>query len=734
MTKMTDCKELALKKIKITGNVVGKFGTFEIEQKFVNNTKKTLEVGYTFPIVESATVTGFEILVGDKLLKGVCKETKSAKKEYLKNLLKGNSAYLLEEKSDNVFAITIGKIAKNEEVTVKIRFIDKFDIIDNKIQILIPTLVPPKYNCEITDKLQYGKVDYDVDFNINVLKSINFESINSATHKFCLIDKKNATTVQILNYDMSKDFKLEIALKEELVSKGILKTNSDNEDIVYLSFMPEINDCYEDSEKEYLFLIDISGSMFGKKLGQTKNAVIQCLKQLDFGDRFNIVAFESEFEAMSRVSLEYNEQNLEKAYNYINSLDSCGGTEIFEPIRFALEYNDDEKVILLFTDGEVGNEEEIIDYIEENIGQSRIFPFGIDTSVNTYFINNVARYGNGKAEFIAPEERIDDKVIRTFARIQTPLLENVEIDCCGNILLDEIRESNALFNYELYNAFVKIAKLEDDIVLKGNILDKEYCWRIKKDDIITSDIDLDLLFVKEEIDRLENRIRNTEDKDDIQTYKEMIIELSEKYNVNSKYTSFLTVNERENKIFEAPKYQETILSAEELANMNMPRMHYCFDCFSNECCDEVFCDDEDFPEHIIEKTDYEKLCDQLNEIYSSVKSMLTKLLYAYWFILEEREDFDFDEFIEYVKQHQEEINQDEDCSGVLMLCYRATLDERIYELLTDVDKRFAKTSARINISVTNMDYCHLEKFVKEECYKDYTNIGLWFVCNNEDED
>ena len=62
-----DLRELALKKVKITGKVIGKFGTFEIEQMYKNNTKEVLEVGYTFPIVETATVVGFEIKVGDKI-------------------------------------------------------------------------------------------------------------------------------------------------------------------------------------------------------------------------------------------------------------------------------------------------------------------------------------------------------------------------------------------------------------------------------------------------------------------------------------------------------------------------------------------------------------------------------------------------------------------------------------------------------------------------------------------
>ena len=103
--------------------------------------------------------------------------------------------------------------------------------------------------------------------------------------------------------------------------------------------MPEIDDVYEDSEKEYLFLIDISGSMMGVKLEETKRAVIECLKQLDEGDKFNIIAFDHEFEVMSAHAIEYNEKNMQEAARYINSLHAAGGTEILNPIKFALYEN-----------------------------------------------------------------------------------------------------------------------------------------------------------------------------------------------------------------------------------------------------------------------------------------------------------------------------------------------------------------------------------------------------------
>ena len=152
----------------------------------------------------------------------------------------------------------------------------------------------------------------------------------------------------------------------------------------------------------------------GEKLDETKRAVIECLKQLDVGDKFNIIPFESQFEAMNIKSIEYNEENMKKAIEYINKLKPLGGTEILNPIKFALYEKEKDKVILLFTDGQVGNEDEIIRFVENNVNRSRIFSFGIDTNVNSSFIKQLAKAGNGKAELIQPNEKIDDKIESIF--------------------------------------------------------------------------------------------------------------------------------------------------------------------------------------------------------------------------------------------------------------------------------------------------------------------------------
>lgn len=755
--KVVDLRELALKKVKITGDVIGKFGTFEIEQVYKNNTKDVLEVGYTFPIVETATVVGFEINVGDRVLKGKCKEKGEAKKEYQRNIVKGNSAYMMEQETDNIFKISVGKIDRDEEVKIKIQYVDKFEITDNTIQVLMPTLVTPRYKSKITSKLVYGKVDYTIDFNININKTINRKSISCSSHKINVIDEDKTERVEVLNYDLSKDFKLNIELKNELSSNAITSKTRDGKDMIYLSFMPEILDSYEDSEKEYLFIIDVSGSMMGEKLKETKHAVIECLKQLDTGDKFNIIPFESDFEAMNIKSIEYNEENMEKAIKYINSLKPLGGTEILDPIKFALYERDTEKIILLFTDGQVGNEDEIIKFVEDNINRSRIFPFGIDTNVNSSFIKQLARVGNGKAELIQPKEKIDDKIIRTFARIQTPLLEEIRIDYGNNKVLDEIREEKCLFNYEFFNVFAKIEKLEDDIQLKGKILDKQYIWKINKDNIYNTEVDLEVLFAKQEMERLEEYIRNTYEDDKIENYKKMIIELSEKYNINSKYTSFITVYERKDKLLEVPKYQETKLSSKFAKDAIMNKV---WDMLGMDECEEDYeeeyeCDlaaptflrknsssssgDLDIPCFLrkkkvvnseyksaeIKKTNEEILAEKVDDYYKvfisqDKKSILTFLLYALYYLRKGNTILNYNELLRFLGKHKDELLESELYLKLLCLCYKQLDNNRFLdkketlELMDDNFRKITVTNLKISVEFKELSKSEIQEIVDND--------------------
>src|SRR5262249_26843340 len=152
---------------------------------------------------------------------------------------------------------------------------------------------------------------------------------------------------------------------------------------------------------EMILIIDRSGSMAGEKLIQAKKALGICLDGLNPQDSFNIIKFDDNFFSMADTSVPVTKESLAGGRAFIDGIQVGGGTEMFGPLSNALKQPKQEarvRVIVFFTDGQVGNEVELLQEVKKNLGESRIFTFGIDTAVNEYFLKKLAQLGRGTAE------------------------------------------------------------------------------------------------------------------------------------------------------------------------------------------------------------------------------------------------------------------------------------------------------------------------------------------------
>ena len=392
--------------------------------------------------------------------------------------------------------------------------------------------------------------------------------------------------------------------------------------------------------------------------------------------------------------------------------------------------------------------------------------------VNSSFIKQLAKAGNGKAELIQPKEKIDDKIIRTFARIQTPLLEEIKIDYGNNKVLDEIREEKCLFNYEFFNVFAKIEKLEDDIQLKGKILDKEYIWKINKEKIYNTDVDLEVLYAKQEMERLEEYIRNIYEDDKIENYKKMIIELSEKYNINSRYTSFITIYERKDKLLEVPKYQETKLSNKFAKGAIMNKV---WDMFGMDECEEEYeeeyeCDmvapsflrknsssssgDLDIPCFLrkkkvvnseyksaeIKKTNEEILAEKVDAYYKvfisqDEKSILTFLLYALYYLRKRNTNLNYNDLLRFLGKHKDELLESELYLKLLCLCYKQLDNNRFLdkkdtlELMDDNFRKIAVTNLKLKVDLKTITEEEIQELISNDKVLDNIDDAIWYLSN-----
>ena len=565
---------IPLKKVIIKGQICGLFGEFQLSQAYKNESAEGTEVIYTFPLPDNAVVTGFTAQIGDRLIKSEIREREEAFEIYDKAIRNKMRAYLMEEYRPNIFQVSLGQVLPEDDVRIEISYLVELKYVDSELRVLIPTLVAPRYipgnpavrkkgmgRSQPTDRVPdadfitppVGAADYTVELDLTLDPLLPLAGITSPSHdiKVEAIDK-NLQRVTLLNGNTLLDRDIIIVAKclEEAAAGGAAYQSSEGDWTVYMNFLPDLSTFEDRTAREYIFLLDISGSMSGVKLQQAKTALQLCIRNLTEKDDFNIVAFESGCHYFSRQeSLPFNQDNLDKATGWINKLHSMGGTEILRAVKYSFEgLSEKEKVVLLFTDGEVGNEAEVIEYVNMHAGKGRLFPFGIDTAVNTYLINGLAEAGRGLAEYIYPGERIDDKVLRQFARINSPSVTDIVVDW-GSLSPTEVfpHKVAAIFDLELLTLLGSFkGDLSGEVYIKGNVNGEEFHTGLSLNSLKTGAglAFLEKFWVKKKINDLEASLVNINPRRASGIQRE-IIELAKKYGVNSSYTSYVAVDERE---------------------------------------------------------------------------------------------------------------------------------------------------------------------------------------------
>jgi Ca-activated chloride channel family protein len=186
--------------------------------------------------------------------------------------------------------------------------------------------------------------------------------------------------------------------------------------------------------RDVVFIVDRSGSMAGESMAEARAALLLGLRSLREGDRFDVIGFGSGMEKVFNGPVEYNQDNLDRAVAAVGGWDAdLGGTEILAPLESALGNAARGRLlsVLLLTDGEVGNEAEVIALAGKHRAHARVFSFGIGRGASGSLIRGVARASGGMAEFIFPGERIEPKVLRQMARLSSPVVQAARLDWGG---------------------------------------------------------------------------------------------------------------------------------------------------------------------------------------------------------------------------------------------------------------------------------------------------------------
>lgn len=562
--------------VAVKGDILGRGAKIKVSQRFRNQEKKSIEAVYKFPLPEGAAICAFKATIDGRVIKGQVEERDKAFEIYDKALSEGHGGYLLDEDRPNIFTLSVGNLQPDTEAVIDIDYVTLLDMEGAKTRFYLPTTISPRYtpeNMPDRDGIPEGEritptyaqeVPYGLSMALDIHEGRLIETVESPTHPISVEIGKEPIHVSFSaeSVKMDRDFILYLGYQEALVSRAYRHQFGEN--LFYqldLSLKDQEEKQSTDSAKEIVFVLDCSGSMDGDSIHEAKKALEVCLKGMDTNTSFNIYRFGSTFQSLFNQSQRYSEDTLPKALDYLQRAQAdLGGTEILAPLKHMYgnhPTSQGKRNIILLTDGEVGNEKEVFNLVRENRDHTRFFPVGIGAGPNEFFIKGIARAGGGMCEFIHPGERIEPKVLRIFQKLGRGSLENVGIKW-GNGLWEQAPQNPAFFSGSPLTLFAKGNRdrnlPEKFLEITGTINGQNREWRI---DIVRQDQDgnspIPVLWARERIRDLEEMggdmgrggSRQVDRKSE--KTRDMILELSKKYGILSSLTSFVAIEEREEK-------------------------------------------------------------------------------------------------------------------------------------------------------------------------------------------
>ena len=434
--------------VRARAEIRGTAARLTLAQRFQNDSDLPLEAVYTFPLEEGSAVTGFEVEIGGRRVKGEVEERDRAFKLYDDALAKGHGGYLLDEELPDVFRLSVGNLPPRGEATVTLSVVSELLREGEALRFLLPTTIAPRY-APAEDRVGVGEsredvlnpprelaVPYGLDFQAEIDLGRPLRSVESPTHPITveLLDGNRArVSLGARLAAMDRDLVLLVTPREAGQPQALVERDPRGGWAAQLSFAPLIEAASAPSE--VVFVIDCSGSMEGQSIDEARSALQLCLASLTPAQRFDIVRFGSTWQRLFGESRPYDQASLEAARTFVGGLKAdLGGTEILKALASVVVQElvpGLPRQLVVLTDGQVTNTDEVVRLLRRQSGDTRVFTFGIGAGVDSRLVKGMARAGEGAAEFIAPGERLEPKVLRQLRRLMTPAYTDVRVDWDG---------------------------------------------------------------------------------------------------------------------------------------------------------------------------------------------------------------------------------------------------------------------------------------------------------------
>lgn len=446
--RRTATGSIPLTGVSVTARVTATANRVTVRQSYRNTESKPLEAVYVFPLEEGAAVCGFSVTIDGRWLEAKVKAREEAFADYDDGMAEGHGAFLLDQERPNIFTASVGNLMPGQEVDVEISYIAELVPEGEGLRLTIPTTVSPRYvpahrrdakglddGDRVNPPVTLGGVPNRLDLRVEADLLSPIRSVESPSHRIHSDIDGSKVTVTLAGDEgqLDRDFVLVLRSAEPFAPSARIVTDPRGDRFVAASFRPRIE--AQRSPIDVTFVVDCSGSMGGPSIEDARRTLLLSLKSLEEGDRFEIVRFGSTHASLFGESRRYDDRSLAEAEALARSMQAdLGGTEILRPLQEVLSrpvMEGSQRCIVLLTDGQVGNDDEVIALARDHSDTTRFFSFGLGAGASDHLVRGVARASRGAAEMIAPGERIEDKVLRHVRRMAERGAEDVRLEWTG---------------------------------------------------------------------------------------------------------------------------------------------------------------------------------------------------------------------------------------------------------------------------------------------------------------
>ena len=402
----------------------------EVTQIFENQEDRQVEALYTFPVPNGASVSNFSMWINGKEMIGEVVEKKRAREIYDSYKRQRIDPGLLEQVDFKQFEMRIFPIAPLGEQKVQVKYYQELGVDHDWVNYVYPLATNTK---GAVDEIVQGKFA----FTMRVKSEVPIVEMKSASHANDFIFATQAanyaeTSLEMTEGSLSRDIVLAYHTSRPHTGIDVVTSANGNEDgYFYLTLTPGEELAETGPAMDYLFILDISGSMANSgKLALSSESIAAFVDALHPDARFDVLTFNIQPTPLFGELRDVTDESRDRARKFVSNQSARGGTVLQSALRAAYNYadpNGDRMLnLVILSDGLTQNDDQraLLDASGERPDNARVFCIGVGNEVNRPVLNQLAAEAGGLAAFIS----VDDDFERQAQAFQRKLIRPVATD------------------------------------------------------------------------------------------------------------------------------------------------------------------------------------------------------------------------------------------------------------------------------------------------------------------